>query len=104
MVIACVAVLGRKNNPLYLENFKEPPTPLKYSFLVHASLDVFETRGIQGGNVVSSSDLGLLYSLEDYLIYGYETRSSIKFVVVLDGDRAKDASGKVSRVRLGLNI
>jgi hypothetical protein len=128
MSIACVAIIGKDNDPLYLRTFASnnpssanspssvPFAPssihptqtgplnwnndqgLKFHYLVHTSLDNIEEKtnrskkaaaaGGAGGSATSVTlpgdlYLGLLFTVEEYKLYGYTTNTKVKFVVVL---------------------
>lgn len=92
MGIACVAVLGKMNEPLYIQTFLEGPQAadaLKYHYHVHAALDIIDERvnvnKKEFSNTSTSGDLylGMLFALEDFKVYGYITNTKIKFVVIL---------------------
>eukprot|EP01097_Dermamoeba_algensis_P002775 TRINITY_DN209_c0_g1_i4.p1 TRINITY_DN209_c0_g1~~TRINITY_DN209_c0_g1_i4.p1 ORF type:complete len:129 (-),score=26.08 TRINITY_DN209_c0_g1_i4:414-800(-) len=105
-MIVCVAVVGKGNNPLYLQNFNFTPTnELKFHYIVHTALDVIEEKvqkniGTDGKQAAQANEmyLGLLYPIEDYKVYGYMTNTKIKFIVVLDDNSndKKDAIRSVS--------
>ncbi|KAG0125158.1 Longin-like domain-containing protein, partial [Tuber indicum] len=91
--IACIALIGRNNSPLHLHTFPHPtstttttttsPSTLKYHFLTHATLDVFQSRLPLKSN--GDSDFGLLYSIDEELAaYGWLTNTGVKIVVVVD--------------------
>ncbi len=42
MRAACVAVVGKQNNPLYIQAFGEDE--LKFHFIIHTSLDVVDEK------------------------------------------------------------
>ena len=119
MPIECVAVIGKKNNPLYLSTF--PPnnsTDVQHRFqlVVYSSLDVIDTlvkkneSGASGGDGGSKTTengsggagdgkefLGYLCSVEHFKIFGYVTNTSIKFILVVSDevDRLKTPYRKV---------
>jgi trafficking protein particle complex subunit 2 len=100
MLIRCVAVIGKKNDPLYLKTFSKRSgenedlfrgEEIHYHFLAHTSLDCIEEKVAKRGS--SSADpsreetaayLGLLYYLEDLRLYGYMTATSVKFIVIIE--------------------
>ena len=41
--VACCAVVGKQNNPLYIQTFNQDDE-LKFHFIVHTSLDIVEER------------------------------------------------------------
>ncbi|ORX56225.1 Sedlin [Hesseltinella vesiculosa] len=80
-VINCIAIIGKQNNPLFIKNFSNTHPDLKYHYIAHTSIDVIEERG----NGVRSLDqyLGLLYAMEDLAVYGYQSNTKVKFVVIV---------------------
>lgn len=55
---------------------------LKYHYLAHTSLDVFEERANSGGKSTECY-LGLLFSMENAAVYGYITPLKVKIVLAL---------------------
>ncbi|VDD80176.1 unnamed protein product [Mesocestoides corti] len=62
---------------------------MSFHFRVYGSLDIIEDKLMVGSSKPSFNDkdatnkyLGLLYTIEDYCIYGYVTNTNVKFVVV----------------------
>ena len=43
--IAALAVIGRENNPLYIQSFKDGVDVIKFHYLIHTSLDIVNERG-----------------------------------------------------------
>jgi len=78
-MIAAVAVVSRKNNPLYLKTFVKDGA-LKFHFIVHSALDVVEEKGKKSEKLTTY--LGLLYPTEDYKVYGYITNTGVKMILV----------------------
>uniref|UniRef100_A0A6B2LQG9 Trafficking protein particle complex subunit 2-like protein n=1 Tax=Arcella intermedia TaxID=1963864 RepID=A0A6B2LQG9_9EUKA len=76
--MVAVAVVSRKNNPLYLKTFVKD-NALKFHFIVHSSLDVIEEKVKKSEK---QSYLGLLYPTEDYKVYGYITNTGVKMILV----------------------
>ncbi|CAD6574268.1 MAG: hypothetical protein CYPHOPRED_005392 [Cyphobasidiales sp. Tagirdzhanova-0007] len=59
-----------------------PEEDLKWHFVAHTSLDIFEER--EATNVRQSDHYaGLLQVMDDYAVYGYQTSSRVKIVLVL---------------------
>ncbi|KAF2069131.1 hypothetical protein CYY_009547 [Polysphondylium violaceum] len=103
--IVCVAIVGKNNNPLFIQDFSSGITEenkLKLHYIVHCSLDIIEDKpGPVKKNVPSDMYLGLLYPTEDYKVYGYMTNTKIKFIiVVLDTSDIKDSDIKIFFKRL----
>eukprot|EP00051_Salpingoeca_urceolata_P027067 m.479907 g.479907 ORF g.479907 m.479907 type:complete len:133 (-) comp21629_c0_seq1:37-435(-) len=82
MVIRCVAVVGKQNNPLYIHSTDDPH--LQFHYLVHSSLDVIEEKIGKATTDARDPYLGLLYPTEDFHIYGYCTNTKTKLVIILD--------------------
>ncbi|XP_074567440.1 uncharacterized protein LOC141824105 [Curcuma longa] len=93
-MIACVAVVGHQNNPLYLQSFTNANDALKLHHIVHCSLDVIDERVNNPKRSVitlNESYLGLLYPTESYKVYGYLSNTKVKFLVVTTDLDVKDA-------------
>ena len=80
--LACAAILGRDNEPLYIRSFGEQsahelladPDNLKWHFFVHSSLDLIEQRvqkkdAAAGGATNMDPYLGLLCPIDEYRVY-----------------------------------
>ncbi|XP_058002430.1 uncharacterized protein LOC110645889 isoform X1 [Hevea brasiliensis] len=93
-MIACVAVIGHQNNPLYIQSFTEADDALKLHHIVHCSLDVVEERvnnPKKSGPTLNETFLGLLYPTENYKVYGYLTNTKVKFILVTTDLDVRDA-------------
>ena len=76
-----------KDNPLHISLF--PPHSntagayLEFSFLLNASLDIFDLRARDKNRV--DQDLGLLHAVDERLsVWGWETGTGTRFAIVLD--------------------
>ncbi|KAJ9156393.1 Longin [Pleurostoma richardsiae] len=119
--IACLGVIGRNNNPLHITIFPshDPSTgtataplrtPLQFSLLLSATLDVFELRasrrsggasaaggggGVGLGGDQAGSSSSLLHAVDERLAaYGSETNTGVRFVAVVDV-RGRSVAGSV---------
>ncbi|ODQ55331.1 Sedlin [Saitoella complicata NRRL Y-17804] len=90
--IASVAVIGKRNQPIYLRTFPAGShhPDLKYHYLSHTALDIFTERlspptssSHSSSGVQLDAYLGLLYSIEDLSVYGYTTNTGVKFVLTV---------------------
>ncbi|KAI8065118.1 trafficking protein particle complex subunit 2-like protein [Gongronella butleri] len=81
-VINCIAIIGKQNNPLFIKNFSNTHPDLKYHYIAHTSIDVIEERVASGVRNLDQY-LGLLYAMEDLAVYGYQTNTKVKFVVIV---------------------
>ncbi len=97
-MIRSVAVVAKKNNPVFLETYGgdvKTSKALKYHFHIHASLDIVEKRvttgvGSKGGYTGGRElYLGELYSVEECNLYGYVTNTGMKFIVLLEGSNTQ---------------
>ncbi|KAF2665695.1 Sedlin [Microthyrium microscopicum] len=81
--IACISVIGKQNNPLLISLFpQEQRDPLEFSFLLSSCLDIFETRA---PFKTADQDFGLLQAVDERLaMYGWQTNTRVKFVIVVD--------------------
>ncbi|KAK4703056.1 trafficking protein particle complex subunit 2, partial [Phenoliferia sp. Uapishka_3] len=83
--VLAIAVLGRLGNPLFLKSYsnrKGGEADLKWHYAAHTALDFFEERELPAAKTTEAY-LGLLYAMEDYAVYGYQTNTRVKFVLVL---------------------
>ncbi|SGY20546.1 BQ5605_C016g08090 [Microbotryum silenes-dioicae] len=93
--ILSIAILGKHGNPLLLRSYSPPSDhtafqhrhrhqhhDLKWQYAAHTSLDFFEERESPAAKTVDCY-LGLLYTMEDYAVYGYQTNTRVKFVLIL---------------------
>ncbi|KAK0551369.1 hypothetical protein OC846_003330 [Tilletia horrida] len=89
--IACIAIISARNTPLYLRSFPTSPaqassssassseTNVRYEYIANSALDLVEERV----NRHAEHYLGLLMTTEDLAIYGFQTSSRIKFLLML---------------------
>ncbi|GAA5948053.1 hypothetical protein JCM3765_007086 [Sporobolomyces pararoseus] len=85
LAILAIAVLGKQGNPLFLRSFSSRrggQNDLKWHYAAHTALDFFDEREAPAAKTTESY-LGLLYAMEDYAVYGYQTNTRVKFVVIL---------------------
>lgn len=94
MPIACIAIVGPQNNPLYLRIFSAPNTEQdqKLNFIVHCSLDVVEEKVLlkRVPGELPDAYLGLLYPTEEFRAYGYISNTNTKFIAVVDDASLRD--------------
>eukprot|EP00948_MAST-09A_sp_MAST-9A-sp1_P000463 g463.t1 len=100
MKIACVAVIGKENTPLYIQTFptsteKVTEDELKFHLIVYRSLDSLPPNTRIQDDATSSKDLiasnknqnrylGSLGSIDKYVVFGYVTSSHNTFIAVLE--------------------
>ncbi|GAA5885890.1 hypothetical protein JCM6882_004192 [Rhodosporidiobolus microsporus] len=85
LAVLCIAVLGKHGNPLFLQSYSSRrggQADLKWHYAAHTALDYFEERE-QPAAKTTESYLGLLYAMEDYAVYGYQSNTRVKFVLAL---------------------
>ncbi|KAG8528120.1 uncharacterized protein KY384_007036 [Bacidia gigantensis] len=85
--IACIGVIGKHDNPLHIALF--PPYEgqksalLDFSFLLNASLDIFDARSRDRNRV--DQDLGMLQAIDERLsIWGWQTGTGVRFAIIID--------------------
>mmetsp|Transcript_42616 Transcript_42616/g.107532 ORF Transcript_42616/g.107532 Transcript_42616/m.107532 type:complete len:133 (-) Transcript_42616:923-1321(-) len=96
-MFACVAIVGKKNNPLFLRSFNSSTDELKFHYIVHSALDVVSTRETAGAQ---EPFLGLLFPTEEFRVYGYLTNTRVKLLVVVQQSHNKDTEVKAFLERL----
>ncbi|KAL2050172.1 hypothetical protein ABVK25_009533 [Lepraria finkii] len=101
--IACIGIIGKYDNPLHIALFPpyttNPSAYLEFSFLLNASLDIFDARSRDRNRV--DQDLGLLQAIDDRLsIWGWETGTGTRFAVVVDA-WGQNGEGEASRRLVG---
>ncbi|EPQ32439.1 uncharacterized protein PFL1_00635 [Pseudozyma flocculosa PF-1] len=97
--IQAIAVLSPRNTPVYVRHFQHGRAPasssassstaskatngadLRYHYFAHAATDVMDERTAHGRN--AEQYLGLLYTLEDLAVYGFQTSTRVRFMVML---------------------
>ena len=105
MRIACVGIVGKKNEPLALRVYRDGVALdaldtkieseqdshlLRFHYLVYCSLDVVDERhkppGATGMPTTSkiSMYLGFLCPVEEFHLYGYVTNTHIKIIVAVE--------------------
>ncbi|KAL8887915.1 MAG: hypothetical protein Q9205_007542 [Flavoplaca limonia] len=99
--IACIGFISKYDNPLHISIF-EPHSAtkgafLEFSFLLNASLDIFELRTNDRNRV--DQDLGMLQAVDERLsIWGWQTGTGTRIAVIVD------MWGKQGRPSTGLGI
>jgi len=81
----CIAILDRNSTPLKLKT-NDVSKEVVFHYIVHTSLDVIEEKCLSSTapSAVKTSDpprdlyLGILYSTEQYKVFGYVTNTSVK--------------------------
>jgi len=97
--ILALAIIGKKGQPLYIRNFTSSSggeADLKWHYAAHVSLDIFDERDALPTTLVDCY-FGLLYAMEDYACYGYQSNTRIRFVLCLP---MKDTLIKDTEVKL----
>ena len=88
--LQALAVIGKHSNPLLIRNFaKEDRFPsLSLNYMLHTTLDIIDEK------MSKSSDpyLGLLYALEDVLVYGFRTPTNLKILLVFTTSSLKESA------------
>ncbi|KAF9782742.1 trafficking protein particle complex 2 [Thelephora terrestris] len=80
-----VAFVSSQNHPILVRTFgqeRENNRDIRYHYIAHTSLDVFEER-ITANPKNTESYLGLLYTMDDVAVYGYITASKTKIILAL---------------------
>ncbi|KAE8216295.1 hypothetical protein CF327_g519 [Tilletia walkeri] len=91
--IACIALISARNTPIYLRAFPSSSsaasaassssapqhTNVRYEYIANAALDLVEERTSRH----AEHYLGLLMTMEDLAVYGFQTSSRIKILVML---------------------
>jgi len=80
--VNAIAIISAINHPVIVRSFI-PEDVLKYHYVAHCSLDVFEERGAPSAKF-NECYFGFLYCLEDTAVYGYVTPTRLKIVVALE--------------------
>ncbi|CAO1613559.1 unnamed protein product [Parajaminaea phylloscopi] len=82
--IQCLAVISANNTPLYLRSFgpgrEGRDADARFHFIAHAALDVVEERTSSRS---SEQYLGLLMTTEDVGVYGFQTSTRVKFLLMV---------------------
>jgi len=94
--ILAIALIGAHDQPLFVQTAPSTASSstgsaaasangdgdLKWHYAAHTSLDYFEEREASKPRPTDSY-LGLLYVMEDYAVYGYQTNTRTRIVLVL---------------------
>ncbi|ETV80797.1 hypothetical protein H257_06273 [Aphanomyces astaci] len=86
-MIACVAIVGANNNPLFVRAYAEDDD-LSFHYVAHIALDIVEER------VKQSKDdmyLGFLGPVEDFRVYGYVTNTLVKLLAIVQDTPMKES-------------
>ncbi|GAA6053818.1 hypothetical protein JCM3770_003051 [Rhodotorula araucariae] len=85
LAVLSIAVVGKHGNPLFVGSYSARSggqADLKWHYAAHTALDFFDERELPQAKTTECY-LGLLYAMEDYAVYGYQTNTRIKFVLAL---------------------
>ncbi len=90
-VIACVAVIGRCSQPLYLRVFSPDADALQLELAVFSALDTLDEKVAERRQgppkdpspPAAHGFLGLLLHVEEFKVFGYATVTSTRIVVVV---------------------
>ena len=96
----CIAVIGKDNSPKYIKCADES-LALQFHSKVHTSIDVIEEKlNVGNKTAVDIRDLylGLLYTTEEYKIYGYATNTKIKFIIVLPSSNVAQRENDIKMI------
>lgn len=85
-VVTC-RLTHSQDNPLHIAIFpphtSTPSAHLEFSFLLNASLDIFDARARDRNQI--DQDLGMLQAIDERLsIWGWETGTGTRFAIVAD--------------------
>ncbi|CAM9975519.1 unnamed protein product [Ascophyllum nodosum] len=95
-MIVCIAVVGRKNEPLFLRTYtdadgeeEEEDATHRLHNIVHSSLDVVgdkkaKKRPSGVTDALTDMFLGHLCPIDEYRVYGYMTSTRLKLLAVLE--------------------
>lgn len=91
--IQALAIVSPRGGPIYVRQFGKSSedshaADLRYHYFAHAALDVMDERsGLttapSSSRTSSEQYLGLLYTLEDLAIYGFQTCTRLRFLLML---------------------
>eukprot|EP00470_Lotharella_oceanica_P004017 CAMPEP_0170175176 /NCGR_PEP_ID=MMETSP0040_2-20121228/8307_1 /TAXON_ID=641309 /ORGANISM="Lotharella oceanica, Strain CCMP622" /LENGTH=139 /DNA_ID=CAMNT_0010417081 /DNA_START=122 /DNA_END=541 /DNA_ORIENTATION=+ len=79
-----------QNEPLFLQTFTDgkEDDQLALQYHMHTSLDIIEEKVAGGRKAYPGSRdmyLGLLFTVENFALYGYATNTKIKLVLLVEG-------------------
>lgn len=83
-----MAIVSPRNGPIYVRQFngadrQSSVADLRYHYFAHAGLDVMDERSTSSGSKAVEQYLGLLYTLEDLAIYGFQTSTRLRLLLML---------------------
>lgn len=87
--IRAIAIVSPKSGPIYVRQFSKTESTaadLRYHYFAHAALDVMDERSgasSSSSRTASEQYLGLLYTLEDLAVYGFQTCTRLRFLLML---------------------
>ncbi|GAK65317.1 trafficking protein particle complex 2 [Moesziomyces antarcticus] len=93
--IQALAIVSPRGGPIYVRQFGRSPSSstaadLRYHYFAHAALDVMDERtalavapGASSNRTSSEQYLGLLSTLEDLAIYGFQTCAKLRILLML---------------------
>ncbi|SPO27065.1 uncharacterized protein UTRI_10524_B [Ustilago trichophora] len=88
--IQALAIISPRNGPIYMRQFGSSTSEssshaadLRYHYFAHAALDVMDERSASSSRTNAEQYLGLLYTLEDLAIYGFQSCTRLRFLLML---------------------
>ncbi|GAA6006887.1 hypothetical protein JCM10207_009127 [Rhodosporidiobolus poonsookiae] len=85
LAVLAIGIIGKHGQPLFIQSYSSRrggQADLKWHYAAHTALDYFEERELPSAKTTESY-LGLLYAMEDYAVYGYQSNTRIRFIVAL---------------------
>ncbi|KAK8805738.1 hypothetical protein WA158_002394 [Blastocystis sp. Blastoise] len=82
--IACVAIIGKQDEPIIIRSSVECQTELMFHFLIHSSITLLNEK-VQVSKTLGNEFnpfLGLISSSAELYVYGYITKSNLKFICI----------------------
>ncbi|OLL22426.1 Trafficking protein particle complex subunit 2-like protein [Neolecta irregularis DAH-3] len=103
--IACIAIIGKLNNPLLVKCLDSSVPERDFHLLCYSACDVFDERSSK-----TDSYFGLLLCFEDYAAYGYQTNTKNKIIIIFNHSDAaikdqevKSAFKEIHEALIGLS-
>ncbi|KAJ2356002.1 DRAP deaminase [Coemansia sp. RSA 2618] len=98
MKIHCIAILSRQGNPIYLHNYDNYHTDIKYHYLAHTSTDVIAERLLLEQKTTDPF-LGLLQTVGDMVVHAYVMNTGKQILVVSSVAAESSSTSSSTRIR-----
>ncbi|CAO1373403.1 unnamed protein product [Diamesa serratosioi] len=85
-----VAIISKENSPIYILTCNVDKE-IELQYKIHSALDIIDEKfniSTNKNHDIRELYFGLLYATETFKIYGYQSNTKIKFIIVVDSQNS----------------